>query len=106
MNKGLTEVLKTAFPNIEPIPRPEIESLEIKDPHWLVGFAEAEGCFLVAIRKSNTFISGCQVQLKFQLTQHYRDYKLLESFINYLGCVKYQVYSGQSWGYFSVAYGH
>lgn len=27
----------------------------------------------------------------------------MESFINYLGCVKYQVYSGQSGGYFSVA---
>jgi hypothetical protein len=31
MNKGLTEELKTAFPDIEPVPRPKIDNLKIKD---------------------------------------------------------------------------
>jgi hypothetical protein len=32
MNKGLTEELKTAFPNIELKPRPKIDNQIIKDP--------------------------------------------------------------------------
>ena len=33
INKGLSDELKTAFPDIIPVPRPQVEDPEIKDPH-------------------------------------------------------------------------
>lgn len=46
MNLGLTEGLKEVFPAVIPEERPLIEEPEIKDPHWLAGFVDAEGEFL------------------------------------------------------------
>ncbi len=39
MNKGLSDELKAAFPNTEPVPRPIVVDQVIKDPQWLAGFA-------------------------------------------------------------------
>lgn len=39
MNWGLTEVLKESFPEITPVPIPEVSHQEIKDPNWLTGFS-------------------------------------------------------------------
>ena len=55
----------------------------------MVGFVDAEGCFFVGIAKGTTKI-GKVVQLKFSISQHYRDELLLISFINYFGCGQYQ----------------
>jgi len=33
LNKGLSEELKTAFPNIIPVPKPEVTLNHIKDPN-------------------------------------------------------------------------
>jgi len=33
MNKGLSDELKTAFPNVLPVPRPSVVDQEIKDPN-------------------------------------------------------------------------
>ena len=72
MNLGLSEELKVAFPETIPVSRPIVEDQEIKDPNWLVGFTEAEGCFECVISKSKTK-TGFRVQLRFTLTQHSRD---------------------------------
>jgi len=45
-------VYNLAFPNIEPILRPEMKDRKIKSLHWLAGFTDAEGCFFVALKKS------------------------------------------------------
>ena len=37
-NKGMLDNLHLAFPNIEPILRPEIKDRKIKSLHWLAGF--------------------------------------------------------------------
>ena len=39
MNLGLSDVLKTAFPDITPVVRPLVVDQEIKDPNWLAGFS-------------------------------------------------------------------
>lgn len=44
-----------------------------------------------------------QVNLKFILTQHYRDSKILESLTSFLGCGKYYPRPGQSFDEFQVA---
>lgn len=88
LNLGLSESLKTAFPNIIPVLRPKVENITIPHGEWLAGFTSGEGCFFVFVSKSLTHKSGFQVQLVFQITQHSRDYILIQSLISYLGCGK------------------
>lgn len=45
MNKGLTESLKSIFPNIVPVERPIIKNQIIRSPLWLIGFVDGGGCF-------------------------------------------------------------
>ena len=95
MNKGgLPEGLKPVFPETKPVQRPVVELRSIPDPNWLVGFTDAEGCFMIKITKSSTNKVGLQVLLKFQVTQHFRDNELIKSFIAYLGCGNVELYPG------------
>lgn len=53
LNNGeRSDNLRLAFPNVEPILRPEIKDRTIKSLYWLAGFTDAEGCFFVALKKS------------------------------------------------------
>lgn len=88
LNLGLSEGLKTAFPNIIPVLRPKVENIAIPHGEWLAGFTTGDGCFFVFVSKSSTHASGFQVQLVFQITQHSRDERLIQSLISYLGCGK------------------
>jgi hypothetical protein len=89
LNLGLSESLKTAFPDIIPSTRPEIgDSITIPHGDWLAGFTSGEGCFFVFVHESLTNKSGYRVQLMFQITQHSRDSKLIQSLTSYLGCGK------------------
>ena len=88
MNLGLqnTNEIKVTFPDIIPVMRPKVEDILIRDPHWLVGFTEGEGCFNVTIQKSQTTKTGFSVSLRFQLTQHIRDIVLMQSLIKFWNC--------------------
>lgn len=86
LNLGLSESLKIAFPNIIPVLRPEVANITIPHGEWLAGFTSGEGCFFVSVNKSSTHVSGFKVQLIFQITQHSRDERLIQSLIPYLGC--------------------
>lgn len=85
MNKGLSDDLKSAFPNFKPVQRPSISNEGISDPYWLVGFVDGEGNFYVNKKKSNSKL-GFQVILVFSIYQHSRDFLLLKNFIDYLDC--------------------
>lgn len=89
INWGLSELLKIAFPNVVPMDRPLIENQVIKDSNWLAGFTEGEACFIVDIYKSKTTKTGFAIKLKFSLTQHSRDERLLKHIVEYLGCGYY-----------------
>jgi hypothetical protein len=78
MNKGLTSKLRFEFPNLIPVQRPIIDQQIIKNPYWLVGFVDGEGCFYIKLNKTP--------QLTFSISQHIRDYSLLEIIKNYLDC--------------------
>jgi hypothetical protein len=54
-NKGVSDSLNLAFPNIEPILRPKIKDRKIKSLHWLAGFTYGEGCFFYSIKKITRF---------------------------------------------------
>jgi len=92
MNLGLSADLKTSFPNIIPVTRPKRTDEELLnsniDPHWMVGFTDAEGCFSIKITKSLTIKTGYQVQLRYQITQHSIDKVFMNSLTNFWGCGK------------------
>jgi hypothetical protein len=85
MNTGLSEKLKAAFPAAVPVERPLVTDQEIKDPHWLAGFTSGEGSFFLQISTSPNRV-GFRVKLRYSITQHSLDAKLITSFQEYLGC--------------------
>ena len=89
LNKGLSDRLKVAFPNIIPKSRPVVQSTKIEvialDYNWFAGFSSGESCFHVQIYKSKTKI-GFAVRLRFTVVQHIRDIHLIERFKNFVGC--------------------
>jgi hypothetical protein len=93
-NKGISESLNIAFPNIEPVLRPDIKDRKIKSLHWLAGFTDAEGCFFIALKKSQESKLGETVWLRFILTQYVRDEEFLKSLISTLNCGRYVPKSG------------
>jgi len=64
MNRGLSQILIEAIPNIMPVDRPKIETTEIPDPNWIAGFSTGESCFDVNItkQKNKTFNLGYQTK--------------------------------------------
>lgn len=92
MNKGLNETLKKEF-DIIPVKRPVIGISPI-NKHWLIGFIEAEGCFICLVRKNLTHLIGFQVTLSFSLSQHSRDLDLMFKIQEFLGLGK--IYNSNS----------
>ena len=83
INKGLSDSLKLAFPNVTATEKFMGIDNKIPDPQWVAGFSTGEGCFFIKITKSSHSKQGVNIQLKFQLTQHSRDESLMRSLINY-----------------------
>lgn len=103
MNKGLSEEMKFAFPNVTPVIRPIVDFAKIKDPNWLAGFASGEACFSINIAKSLNTKTGYRVWLSFKITQHSRDEELLNYLVKYLNCGSYYLKSKQNVGDFIVS---
>lgn len=99
LNRGLSDVLKAAFPDTCPVER-SIISCEIPDPNWLAGFTSAEGCFLIDISKSSRYKLGFNVKLTFELAQHIRDAQLMQTLVSYLGCGQFN--AKEDAGHFTV----
>jgi hypothetical protein len=94
-NRGLSEKIQAAFPNIVPVDRPIVLDQVIKDPNWIAGFSSAEGSFYISLIKSKTLLIGTQVLLTFSLTQHSRDAELMKNIISYLECGRYSLRKNQ-----------
>lgn len=101
INKGITDELKVAFPNIIPVSRPLVVNQEIKNPNWLAGFVAGEGCFCISIFKDTTN-TGFTVKLIFIMAQHSRDAVLMQSLVSYLDCGRYTSRSSQDAGDFII----
>lgn len=99
MNLGLSDILKSKFPEYRPVQRPIINyddcSVTI-NPYWIAGFASGDGNFDVRMPKSKTGKTGYRVQLRFRITQHKRDHILMEKIVQYLGSGKVYKYKSQS----------
>nr|YP_009722385.1 hypothetical protein [Morchella importuna]QGN66787.1 hypothetical protein [Morchella importuna] len=108
MNKGLPERLEAAFPNITPVPRPQVPkpTLESNTPevkHWMAGFVSGEGCFFIKTSKSKTHKLGMSVALNFLVVQNIRDANLLESFVQVFGCGSFSIIEKSGIGTFAVS---
>ena len=86
INRGLSQKLKEAFPNVIPVNKPLILDLPVPNPGWLAGFTTGEGCFFIVIYQSASSKLGEAVQLKFILVQHIRDEQLMNNIKEYLNC--------------------
>jgi len=71
------------------------------NPSFITGFTDAEGCFLIRIRKNNQWKTGWRVELSFEFRLHKKDKALLEQIKNYFG-VGAVVFKGTSAIQFSV----
>jgi hypothetical protein len=96
MNLGLSDFLKSEFKEINPVERQEINTENIPDSNWIAGFASGEGNFDVRITQQSTNKIGYRVQLRFRISQHDRDTKLMENLMKYLGTGTIYKYSGKS----------
>ena len=88
LNKGLSDELKSDFPNIVPVSRPVLKN-KIINPNWVVGFVDAEGCFFVNMKNSPKSQLGIETGLSFSVAQHLRDGELLKKFGIFLGCGRF-----------------
>ena len=96
LNLGLSDMLKSEFAGYTPVKRPVINSDNvILDPNWISGFVSAEGNFDVRIPSTNSKL-GYRVQLRFRITQHSRDIRLMEKIVEYFGSGKIYKYGGKS----------
>ena len=96
MNLGLSDTLKSEFAGYVPVMRPLVndpENLEL-DPHWISGFVSAEGNFDIRMPSTNNKL-GRRVQLRFRISQHSRDIKLMEKLVKYFGSGNVYKYGGK-----------
>ena len=87
MNKGVTYYIKSQFSKINPVERETIETKEISNTRfsrWVAGFVSGEGNFDAGSRKA-TITREARVYLRFRITQHERELKLMKLLIKYLG---------------------
>jgi hypothetical protein len=96
MNLGLSDMLQSEFAGYTPVERPVINyDNVILNPKWISGFISAEGNFDVRIPSTNSKL-GYRVQLRFRISQHSRDYILMNKIVEYLGSGKIYKYAGKS----------
>ena len=82
LNKGLSNELNEAFPNIVPVDRPKYVFKGIPHPLWISGFISGDSTFCVSIEKSSNKI-GKRVRLIFGTCLHIRDKAMLIGIANY-----------------------
>lgn len=88
-------MLKSEFHGYTPVERPVLNHNVILDPNWISGFVSAEGNFDIRIPSTKSKL-GYRVQLRFRISQHDRDLKLMENIVEYFGSGKIYKYSGKS----------
>ena len=86
LNKGLPEIVKKEFPDIQAYDLPKIKIPNSFNPNWLAGFITAEGSFYISLYESDKRKTGYVVSLSFSLSQHLKDVELLERLSNFLVC--------------------
>lgn len=80
LNLGLTEKLRSSFPEVKGIIRPEYVFKGTLNPYWVSGFTEGDGCFSAHVSKNKN-----QVRLFYQIILHERETSLIYNLQKFLG---------------------
>lgn len=88
MNLGLSEKLIIDFPEYYPVERPIINTESILNPNWISGFVTGDGSFSVIVHPAPRNKVKFSVLLRFRITQHKKDSKLMELIVKHLGAGK------------------
>ena len=84
---GLSDSVKRAYPNIEPIIKPEFVNSNTKlNGHWIAGFTQADGSFGLNYTKVSGMKLGYTCLPQFRITQHERDLIVLQKIIESMEC--------------------
>ena len=94
INKGLSDMLNIEFKHAEPVNRPLISTQIVPNPYWIAGFVSREGWFDIRIIKTSSKL-GHRVKLRFRITQHIRDFHLMERITHVLGLCNIYKYPNQ-----------
>lgn len=76
INNGVSPKVTKYYPNIKVADRPNIKLPITLNPNWVSGFVAGDGGFSISIRKN-------QVEFRFHVAQHSRDFDLLKLFISF-----------------------
>lgn len=88
MNLGLSDNLKSAFPNVIPAKIPLYNLNNELEAYWITGFMSAEANFFISLYEQEVNIrrAGYSLSLSFSVSQHIKDKKLLERLARYFNC--------------------
>jgi hypothetical protein len=84
LNKGLSDDLMKAFPNIVPTVIPPYKFKGIPNPFWISAFVSGNSTFNISLEKNNNNKIGHRVQLIFSTCLNIRDKELLIGIAKYL----------------------
>lgn len=85
MNRKTLNKLNEYFFDIVPLELSFKINNEIKDPNWLTGFVDGEGCFYIKPKKVKSSLKE-RFYLSFRLSQHSKDIILLNNISKFLNC--------------------
>jgi LAGLIDADG endonuclease len=85
MNRKSLNKLSEHFPDIIPLKLSLKKNKDIKDPYWITGFVDAEGCFYIKPKITKSSIRK-RFYLSFRLSQHSKDILLMKKISSYLNC--------------------
>jgi len=88
INKGLSDSVSNAFPDIKGANRTKPTLPVQLNPNWVSGFTAGDGGFSIGIRP----ITG-QIYFRFHIAQHSRDILLMNLFIKFFNCGKVHIRS-------------
>lgn len=86
INLGLSDKLKAAFPNFEPVRRPEFKNIIIPNRFWVAGFISGDGSFYFIIRTKTSPVSSNIwriVSLILKVNLHIRDKEVVQAIASY-----------------------
>ena len=66
----------------------KLDNLEKIYPHFITGFVDAEGCFMISIYRRAENKTGWQIKPEFKITLHSKDLHLLEKIQSYFGAFR------------------
>jgi hypothetical protein len=85
MNRKTLNKLNEYFSDIVPLEFSFKINNDIKNPYWLTGFVDGEGCFYIKPRKGKSSLQE-RFYLFFRLSQHSKDIILMNNISKYLNC--------------------